>query len=123
MDFINVVIIYFSFGKNNMRILLYINKQIKKVITASAIPMYKKEIKQKYFVEIPIYDLIINKLVDLIEKEKGRIEKIQLMSTKVMVGKEMGIQDIQKSYFFINNSHFELPDKEKKFCKRFEKYS
>ena len=110
-------------GDSTAIIDIYINKQTKKVIAASAIPMYTKEIKPKYFVAIPIYDLITNKLVDLDEKEKERVEKIQLMSTKVMVGKEIGIQDIQKSYFFINNSYFEFPDKEKNFCKRLEKYS
>lgn len=110
-------------GDSTAIIDIYINKQTKKVIAASAIPMYTKEIKPKYFVAIPIYDLITNKLVDLDEKEKERVEKIQLMSTKVMAGKEIGIQDIQKSYFFINNSYFEFPDKEKNFCKRLEKYS
>ena len=109
-------------GDSTAIIDIYINKQTKKVIAASAIPMYTKEIKPKYFVAIPIYDLITNKLVDLDEKEKERVEKIQLMSTKVMVGKEIGIQDIQKSYFFINNSYFELSE-EKNFCKRLEKYS
>ena len=102
---------------------IYINKQSKKVIGASAIPMYTKEIRPKYFIAIPIYDLITNNLVYLNETEKKRVEQIQLMSTKVMIGKEIGIQDIKKSYFFINNSYYEFPDDEKQFCIRLNKYT
>ena len=45
------------------------------------------------------------------------------MSTKVIIGKEIGIQDIKKSYFFINNSYCEFPDDEKQFCNRLNKYT
>jgi len=110
-------------GDSTAIIDIYINKKIKKVIAASAIPMYTKQIKPKYFVAIPIYDLIINKVVNLNEKEKERIEKIQLMSTKVMIGKEIGIKGIQKSYFFINNSYYEFPEKKNHFCERLETYA
>ena len=110
-------------GDSTAIIDIYINKQTKKVIASSAIPMYTKEIKPRYFVAIPIYDLITNKLVDLNETEKERIKQIQLMSTKVMVGKEIGIQDIQKSYFFINNSYFEFSERKNHFCEKLEKYT
>ena len=51
---------------------IYINKQSKKVIGASVIPMYTKEIRPKYFTAIPIYDLITNNLVNLNETEKKK---------------------------------------------------
>ena len=86
---------------------MYINKQTKKVIAASAISVYTKEIRPKYFVAIPIYDIITNKLLNFNETEKKRVEEIQLMSTRIMVGKEIGIKDIKKIYFFINNSYYE----------------
>ena len=69
--------------------------------------MYTKEIRPKYFVTIPIYDIITNKLLNFNETEKKRVEEIKLMSTRIMVGKEIGIKDINKIYFFINNSYYE----------------
>ena len=75
---------------------------------ASAIPMYTKEIRPKFFSAIPIYDLINNKSFQLTEKERKRIERIQLMSTKVLLGKELGINELKKNYFFINNSYYDL---------------
>ena len=69
--------------------------------------MYTKEIRPKYFVTIPIYDIITNKLLNFNETEKKRVEEIQLMSTRIMVWKEIGIKDIKKICFFINNSYYE----------------
>lgn len=69
--------------------------------------MYTKEIRPKYFVAILIYDIITNKLLNFNETEKKRVEEIKLMSTRIMVGKEIGIKDIKKIYFFINNSYYE----------------
>jgi len=79
--------------------IIYIHKKPKKVIGASAIPMYTKELRPNCFSAIPIYDLINNKVVELNQTEKLRVENIQLMSTKVLVGKEFGIQDIKKIIF------------------------
>ena len=61
--------------------------------------MYTKELRPNCFSAIPIYDLINNKVVELNQTEKLRVENIQLMSTKVLVGKEFGIQDIKKIIF------------------------
>ena len=95
-------------GDSTALIDIYINKHTKKVIGASAIPMYTKKLEQNLFCAIPIYDLINNKLIELNETERMRVEEIQLMSTKVLVGKEIGIKDIKKNYFFINNSYYDF---------------
>lgn len=95
-------------GDSTALIDIYINKHSKKVIGASAIPMYTKKLEQNLFCAIPIYDLINNKLIEINETERMRVEKIQLMSTKVLIGKEIGIKDIKKNYFFINNSYYDL---------------
>jgi len=95
-------------GDSTALIDIYINKQSKKVIGASAIPMYTKKLEQNRFCAIPIYDLLNNKLIELNETERMRVEEIQLMSTKVLVGKEIGVKDIKKNYFFINNSYYDL---------------
>lgn len=98
-------------GDSTALIDIYIHKQLKKVIGASAIPMYTKELRPNRFSAIPIYDLINNKLIELNQTEKKRVEEIQLMSTNILVGKEFGIQDIKNNYFFINNSYCDF-DKE-----------
>ena len=110
-------------GDSTAIIDIYINKQTKKVIGASVIPMYTKEIRPKYFSAIPIYDLIKNNLTSLTEAERKRIEEIQLMSTKVLIGKVYGINEIQKDYFFINNNYFEFNKRDKYFCNILNKYS
>ena len=110
-------------GDSTALIDIYIHKKLKKVVGASAIPMYTKELSPKYFSAIPIYDLIKNESIILNEKEKKRIEEIQLMSTKVLVGKQFGINDVKKVYFFINNSYHEFNEKENNFCKILNKYS
>ena len=110
-------------GDSTAIIDIYINKQTKKVVGASAIPMYTKEIRPKYFSAIPIYDLIKDNLTSLTEEERKRVEEIQLMSTKVLVGKEFGINEIQKDYFFINNYYFDFYKGDKHFCNILNKYS
>ena len=101
---------------------IYINKQSKKVIGAGVIPMYTKELRKNFFSAIPIYDLINNKSLILNEKEKKRVEKIQLMSTKVLLGKGFSINEIKENYFFINNSYFEFNKNKNNFCSILSRY-
>ena len=110
-------------GDSTAIIDIYIHKQSKKIIGASAIPMYTKEIKPKIFCAIPIYDLIYNKSIILNKNERKRVEEIQLMSTKVLVGKQFGINEIKKNYFFINNSYFDLDISQNNFCSKLNNYS
>ena len=110
-------------GDSNAIIDIYINKVSKKVIAASAIPLYTKEIRSKYFSAIPIYNLINDKSIELTQKEKERVEKIQKMSTGILVGKEFGIHEIRENYFIINNSYYDLDNNENNFCDKLNKYS
>ena len=110
-------------GDSTAIIRIYINSQSKKVICASAIPMFTKELRPKFFSAIPIYDLIYNNLISLSAKEWKRIKEIQTMSTKVLVGKEFGIDETKNEYFFINNSYYDLPNFSKDFCNKLYKYS
>ena len=84
--------------------------------------MYTKEIRPKFFSAIPIYDLIKNKTISLSQAEQKRVEEIQEMSTKVLVGKAFSIKDIKKNYFFINNSYYDFNTEESNFCKNLYKY-
>ena len=78
---------------------------------------------KNFLTAIPIYDLINNSSISLSAKERKRVEEIQLMSTKVLVGKEFGINEVKREYFFINNSYFDLPNFSKNFCNKLNKYS
>lgn len=102
---------------------IYIHKELKKVLGASAIPMYTKEIRAKFFSAIPIYDLIKNKIIELSQKEKKRVEEIQEMSTKVLVGKAFGIREVKKNYYFINNSYYDFDKGDNHFCNDIAKYN
>lgn len=108
-------------GDSTAIIDIYINTKTKKIIGASAIPMYTIEIRKNYFSAIPIYDLVKNKLVKLNKNERERVKEIQLMATKVLVGKKFGINNIKKEYFFVNNSYYDID--EDKFCFGLYKYS
>ena len=108
-------------GDSTAIIDIYINTKTKKIIGASAIPMYTLEIRKDYFSAIPIYDLVKNKLVKLNKNERERVKEIQLMATKVLVGKKFGINNIKKEYFFVNNSYYDID--EDKFCFGLYKYS
>ena len=110
-------------GDSTAIIDIYIDKKSKKLLGASAIPMYTKEIRKDYFSAIPIYDLIKNNVINLNEKERKRVEEIQSMSTKVLVGKKIGINEIRKEYFFINNSYFDYEINKNNFCDNYNKYS
>ena len=102
---------------------IYIHKNTKKVLGAGIIPMYSKELKPKYFSPIPIYDLINNKSFHITESERKRVEEIQLMITKVIIGKEIGLNESKQEYFFINNSFYDFNENQRNFCKTLEKYS
>ena len=109
-------------GDSTAIIDIYIHKKLKTVLGASAIPMYTKEIRPKFFSAIPIYDLIKDKPIELSQIEQKRVEEIQEMSTKVLVGRAFGIKDIKKNYFFINNSYYDFDREDYNFCQKLEKY-
>ena len=110
-------------GDSTAIIDIYINKNSKKIIGLSAIPMYTKQIRQNYFSAIPIHDLINNKSIILTDYEKERIKVIQAMSTKVLVGRKFEINETKKKYYFVNNSYFDFDDEYDNFCDRIKKYS
>ena len=109
-------------GDSTALIDIYIHKKSKRIIGTSVIPMYTKEIRKNYFSAIPIYDLIKNNSIFLSEKEKTRIEIIQKMSTKILLGKEFDINDAKKKYFFINNTYYDFEENKTNFCKRLDRY-
>ena len=88
-------------GDSTGIIRIYINKISKKIIASSAIPMYTKELRPKFFSTIPIYDLINNISISLSAKGWKRVEEIQLMSTKVLVGKNLELMRQKKNIFLL----------------------
>ena len=120
----NIANSYINLNGNFTAIIrIYISNQSKKVICVSAIPMYIKKLKTKFFSPISIYDLIYNNSIYLKGKEWKRVNEIQRMSTKSLVGKEFGINETKNEYFFINNSFYDLPNFSRDFCNKLNKYS
>jgi fucose 4-O-acetylase-like acetyltransferase len=90
---------------------LYFNKNTKKLIGSSIIPMYTQEYKPKYFRALPIFK-IFNNSINITSKELLRIKKVQKLITKTMIGKEIPLSEMKENYFFINNSYIDISNKE-----------
>ena len=95
-------------GDSTSIVELYIDKDTKKVIGSSIIPMYTFEIRKDYFIALPIYNVVTkNKFYDKVnEKQMKRIKEIQELCTKVMIGNEISINEVKERYYFINNSYY-----------------
>lgn len=86
---------------------VYIDKETKKVINSSIIPMFTKGDKKGFYYSIPIYDIMTN--IDIYNSmsndELKRIEQIQKLITRVMLNKELSLDDIEKKYYFTKNGY------------------
>ena len=98
---------------------LYFDKNTKRFIGSSIVPMYTQEYKPKYFRALPIFR-ILNGSIKLPLKEIKRVKKIQKLITKVMIGKE--INEIKENYFFINGSYVDIINKDTNIKSIIEKY-
>ena len=99
---------------------LYFNKGNKKFIGSSIVPMFTQEYKPKYFRALPIFS-IFNNSIKISEKDKNRIEIIQKLITKVMIGKEIPISKIKQEYFFINGSYVDICNNSTKLYEKIKK--
>ena len=93
---------------------IYIDKNTKKVINSSIIPMFTKSDEKGFYYSIPIYDILNN--IDIYNSmsndELERIKNIQKLITKVMLNKEINTFDIEEQYYFSKDGY--IPNKIKK---------
>ena len=93
---------------------IYIDKNTKKVINSSIIPMFTKSDEKGFYYSIPIYDILNN--IDIYNSmsndELERIKNIQKLITKVMLNKEISTFDIEEQYYFSKDGY--MPNKIKK---------
>lgn len=93
---------------------IYIDKNTKKVINSSIIPMFTKSDEKGFYYSIPIYDILNN--IDIYNSmsndELERIKNIQKLITKVMLNKEISTFDIEEQYYFSKDGY--IPNKMKK---------
>ena len=99
---------------------LYFNRNTKKFIGSSIIPMYTQEYKPKYFRALPIFK-IFNNSISITSKELLRIKEVQKLITKTMIGNEIPLSQMKEKYFFINNSYIDISNKETNIKKIIEK--
>ena len=92
---------------------LYFNKNNKKFIGSSIIPMYTQEFKPKYFIALPIFK-IFNQNINITSYEKIRIDIVHKLITKIMLKKEIPISEIKEKYYFINGSYYDIINEETK---------
>ncbi len=93
---------------------IYIDKNTKKIINSSIIPMFTKSDEKGFYYSIPIYDILNN--IDIYNSmsndELERIKNIQKLITKVMLNKEISTFDIEEQYYFSKDGY--IPNKIKK---------
>ena len=93
---------------------IYIDKNTKKVINSSIIPMFTKSDEKGFYYSIPIYDILNN--IDIYNSmsndELEKIKNIQKLITKVMLNKEISTFDIEEQYYFSKDGY--IPNKIKK---------
>ena len=75
--------------------------------------MYTYEFKQKYFIALPIFE-IINNNINISSIEKIRINTVNKLITKFMLNEEISISEAKEQYYFINNSYYDISNKESK---------
>ena len=87
---------------------LYIDKESKKLIGSSVIPMYTYQLRKGFFIALPIYNVIKKiKFNDTInESDMKRIKEVQELSTNVIIGKKVPLHNVQEEYVFINNTFY-----------------
>lgn len=86
---------------------IYIDTKTKKVINASIIPMFTKGDKNGFYYSIPIYD-ILDKLDiynSMSNNELKRINEIQKLITKIMLGEEITTDNIEKEYYYTKDGY------------------
>ena len=90
---------------------LYFNKNTKKFMGSSVIPMYTQEYRPKFFRALPIFK-IFNNSIKITSKELLRIKKAHKLITKIMLGEEIPFSKMKEKYFFVNNSYIDVSNKE-----------
>lgn len=88
---------------------IYIDRDSKKVIASSVIPMYTQEMEQGYFRALPIYSIMEDEDLrsQLWSRDMARIQEVHKLITEVMVGEAISLNDIQERYYFIDNEYHE----------------
>lgn len=86
---------------------IYIDTKTKKVINASIIPMFTKGDKNGFYYSIPIYDILdkIDIYNSMSNNELKRINEIQKLITKIMLGEEITTDNIEKEYYYTKDGY------------------
>ncbi len=84
-----------------------IDKTTKEIVSADVIPMYTRGDENGFYYSVPIYSIMTNKEIynDLSSTELDRIEKVQSLITKVMLGKEIGLDSVEKRYYIYKDGY------------------
>ena len=86
---------------------IYIDKNSKKVIASAVIPMYTYATNNGIYKALPIYEIMTNK--DLYNSiglyEMKRVKEVHSIITKVMLGEELDITNIEERYFYFKDGY------------------
>lgn len=83
----------------------YIDKDAKKVDSASVVPMYTKLVSKGRYQAVPVYDIYADESLynSFSRNEISRVSEVQKVVTKSTIGKEVSVNQLQKRYFVYND--------------------
>lgn len=86
---------------------VYVDKTSKKVIASAVIPMYTYATNEGFYKALPIYEIMTNKeLYNSIGLyEMNRVKEVHSVVTKVMLGEELDITNIEERYFYFKDGY------------------
>lgn len=86
---------------------VYINKNNKKIIASSIVPMYTRGDNNGFFYNIPIYDIMNNEEItsEISNNELKHIKEIHDVITTTMLGIKLDIDNIEEEYFLFKNGY------------------
>ena len=86
---------------------IYVDKNTKKVITSAVIPMYTYASNDGIYKALPIYEIMTNKelynSIGIYEME--RVKEVHSLITKVMLGEELDITNVEERYFYFKDGY------------------
>lgn len=86
---------------------IHIDKKTKEILASSIIPMYTQAPVNGNYRALPIYDIMTNEELqsDISEYEMSRIGDVHKITTSVMLGVELPIDQIQEKYYFLEEGY------------------
>jgi len=88
---------------------VYIDRQTKKPVASSVIPLYTQEMRKGFYRALPVYEVFSDRALyeQMPSRDLERIVEVHSLVTKVMVGVDISTKNAQPRYYWANGSYQE----------------